>query len=72
MQNIHRSEIPANQVRALFSDHAMSFDLSPGATLSDLADRLDDLGGWGVGLPTAIFLKFRTSMASGSPNQLKQ
>jgi len=58
MQSIHRAATPTNQVVALFADRALSFSLSNGATLADLADRLDDLGQRYIGIPTAIYLKF--------------
>jgi len=58
MQSTHRAGMPTNQVVALFADRALSFSLSSGATLADLADRLDDLGQRHIGMPTAIYLKF--------------
>jgi hypothetical protein len=58
MQNTHRATTPANQVMALYADRALSFDLTNGATFADLADRLDHLGEWHTGVPSAIYLKF--------------
>src|ERR1019366_8702498 len=57
MQSTHRAGMPTNQVVALFADRALSFNLSSGATLADLADRLGDLGQRHIGMPTAIYLK---------------
>jgi hypothetical protein len=55
MQN---TQAEPHQVMALFSGSALSFNLSKGATLADLADRLDCLSERHIGLPTAIFMKF--------------
>lgn len=43
---------------AVFAHSALSFALSDGATLADLADRLDQLGERHTGLPTAIYCTF--------------
>ncbi len=61
MQSTHPPTISANQVTALFADRALSFSLSKDATLADLADRLDNLGDWHTGMPTAVYLKFGTA-----------
>lgn len=58
MKSYAGNGISTNEVRALFSDHATSFDLREGATLVDLAERLDELEAWNSGAPKAIFLKF--------------
>jgi hypothetical protein len=58
MQKTHQTTIPANQVMALFADRVRSFSLARGATFADLADRLDQPGGWDTDMPQAISLKF--------------
>ena len=58
MYSIDLAECPSTRVMALYSNRALSFNLSKGATFADLADRLDELGGRRTGLPTAIMLKF--------------
>jgi len=50
--------MPANQVMALFADRALSFSLSKDVTFAEFADRLDRLGEWHTGMPTAVYLKF--------------
>jgi hypothetical protein len=60
MQNTYPAAMPENLVTALFADRALSFNLSKGATFADLADRLDQLGEWHTGMPTAVNLKFAT------------
>jgi len=57
MQSTDRAGLPTNQVMALFADRSNSFSLSNGTTFADLADRLDHLGDWHIGVPTAIYLK---------------
>jgi hypothetical protein len=59
MQSNRRAGKPSSQVMALFADSALSFGLPKGATLADLADRLDRLGERHIGMPTAIYLQFR-------------
>nr|WP_294507905.1 hypothetical protein [uncultured Rhodopila sp.] len=56
MHSIEPEEIP-NEVTALFAGSAISFDLSPGATFAELADRLDNLGDRHPGTPKAVYLK---------------
>jgi hypothetical protein len=58
MDHVETTAANATHVRALFSDRAASFDLAKDATLTDLIDRLDSVGGWGSGAPTAVFLQF--------------
>ncbi len=57
MQSTDQAELSSSQVVALFPDGVTSFILSNGATFADLADRLDHLGEWHLGAPTAIYLK---------------
>jgi hypothetical protein len=52
------SEAATNEVTALFAASTISFGLSPGATLADLAERLDHFGCRETGKPQAIYLKF--------------
>nr|WP_294522904.1 hypothetical protein [uncultured Rhodopila sp.] len=47
----------SNEVTALFAGSAVSFGLSQGATLADLVERLDNLGGGNSGTPKAVYLK---------------
>lgn len=61
MQGTHQASMPIHRVVALFADKALSFSLSAGATFADLADRLDPMGEWHTGLPTAVYLKFGTA-----------
>lgn len=63
MQNTDQTATPAHEVVALFADRALHFRMSKGATLADLADRLDDHAHWHAGRPTAIYLKL------GAPSQ---
>ena len=67
MKNILTETVPESQVMALFADRVLLFPLSKGATLADLADRLERLDEWHTGLPTAVYLKFgiATSRAAG-------
>jgi hypothetical protein len=58
MQSTHPATISANEVMAVFADRALSFSLSKDATFAELADRLDHLGEWHTGVPTAVYLKF--------------
>ena len=58
MQSTHSATMPMNKVMALFADRALSFNLSKDATFAELADRLDHLGEWHTGMPTAVYLKF--------------
>ena len=69
MQDINQTATPAHQVVALFADRALHFRLSKGATMADLADRLDDLDHWRAGKPTAIYL---TLGAHSQPNPVRQ
>jgi hypothetical protein len=69
MQNTQHTATPAHHVVALFADRALHFRLFNGATLADLADRLDDLGQWHVGTPTAIYLKLG---AASQPISVRQ
>jgi hypothetical protein len=52
------TQIPANQVMAVFADRALSFSVSKDATLAELADHLDRLGEWHTSTPTVVYLKF--------------
>ena len=61
MQLTQKTEMPANQVTALFADAAVSFVLANGATFADLADRLNHLDARHSGLPKAISCKFGTA-----------
>ena len=65
MHSTHRIGLPTNQAVALFSDSALTFNLSNGATFADLADRLDHLGERHVGTPTAIYLTLGSSPRVG-------
>ena len=58
MQSTHPATMPTNQVMALFADRALSFSLSKDVTFAEFADRLDRLGEWHTGMPTAVYLKF--------------
>jgi hypothetical protein len=64
MQTNLLAKTTVNEVIALFSDSAASFELSPGATFADLADRVNRLGENRNGLPVAIFMKFEASRQS--------
>jgi hypothetical protein len=57
MHNSHPPRMTNNHVTALFSDSAIWFSLSMGATFADLADRLEQLGERHTGVPVAIYLK---------------
>ncbi len=61
MQSTHSEAPLASQVMALFADRALSFNLAKDATFAELADRLDHLGEWHTGTPTAVYLKFGTA-----------
>jgi hypothetical protein len=61
MQNTHPNKLLPNQVTALFADSALSFRLPDSATFADLADRLEHVGEGHIGLPTAVYLKFRAA-----------
>jgi hypothetical protein len=58
--------MPINQVVALLPDCILSFDLAKGATLADLANRLDHLGEGHVGMPTAMNLTMGVAQQSMS------
>lgn len=58
MQHTQIATMPTNQVVALFADRALSFNLSEGATLAQLAESLSDMCEWHAGAPTAVSLKF--------------
>ena len=66
MQDIHRTTILTNQVMALFAGSALTFNLPNGATLADLADRLDDFTDRRNGAPKAVYLKFRADRQQSS------
>ena len=59
MQRTRQAGTPIYQVMALFADAAPFFRLPKGATFGDLAGRVDQLGERHVGMPMAIYLKFR-------------
>lgn len=69
MQSFVSAPLPPAHVVALYSSSALSFDLSNGATLADLADRLSDLGDPYAGSPTAIMLKFALPRAPDCTHQ---
>jgi hypothetical protein len=58
MKTFHANRPPAPHVTALFSDGTHSFVLSEGATLAELATRVDDLGASHEGAPIAIHVEF--------------
>lgn len=61
MQNAYEAPAQTNRVTALYTDSALSFNLSKTATFADLADRLDSLGDQHNGTPTAVYMKFSMS-----------
>ena len=44
MINVHTNKPPLNRVTAIFADSSQSFLLPQGATLEQIADRIDRLG----------------------------
>jgi hypothetical protein len=64
MQSTHQAGTPTYRVMALFADAVLSFGLAKGATFADLADRVDQLGKRHIGMPRAIYLKFRMPSAN--------
>jgi hypothetical protein len=44
MVNIQTDNLPLNRVTAVFADGSQSFPLPQGATLEQIADRIDRLG----------------------------
>jgi hypothetical protein len=58
MPSITDSKLRPSRVTAVFGYRPLTFMLSKGATLADLADRLDDLGRRHNAAPLAIGVKF--------------
>lgn len=63
MLNIHHDKSRPSRVTVAFQDSARSFMLSKGATLEDLADRLDRLAARHHGKPVAIEVKLAAASA---------
>lgn len=60
------------RVTALFGDHEQSFDLMPGTTLVQLAERLADLARQNHGWPMGITVVFDTAAKPASNARSRQ
>jgi hypothetical protein len=67
MQNTHDDGLRASRVTAVFGHSALTFKLWKGATLADLAGRLDDLGRRHNAAPVAIGVKFALLRGDKAP-----
>jgi hypothetical protein len=64
MLSIHAASQAPPHVTALFNDGAHSFPLPQGATLAELADRIEALTAMHDGAPISIHIGFDTSATS--------
>ena len=69
MPNVHDDGLQPSRVTALFGHSALTFTLSKGATLADLADHLDHPGRRHQGSPVAIDITFAAPHADAAPSR---
>jgi hypothetical protein len=69
MQKIRDDDPRPSRVTAVFGHSALTFTLSKGATLADLADRLDHPGRLHQGTPVAIGIKFAARRGDEAPSR---
>jgi hypothetical protein len=62
MHKTREHQLRQSRVTAVFEDRALSFILGKGATLEELSDRLTDLGRRHNTRPSAITVKFGSSL----------
>ena len=70
MTNIHTDKPPLNSVTAIFADGSQSFLLRQGATLEQIADRIDRLGTRHESETVAVVVKFAATAQQGSAPRL--
>lgn len=69
----HSNDTPhQDRVTALFGDHELSFDLEPGTTLVQLAERLAELARQNHGWPMGITVLFDTAVEPVHRASLRQ
>ena len=69
MPNVHDDGMQPSRVTAVFGHSALTFTLSKGATLADIADRLDHPGRRHRGMPVAIDITFSALHADAAPSR---
>ena len=67
MTNIHTDKPPLNSVTAIFADGSQSFLLPQGATLEQIADRIDRLGTRHESETVAVVVKFAATAPQALP-----
>ncbi len=67
MPNLPDDGLRPSRVTAVFGNTALTFTLSKGATLADLADRLDHPGRLHKGTPVSIGIKFVARRSDEAP-----
>ena len=70
MTNTHTDKPPLNSVTAIFADGSQSFLLPQGATLEQIADRIDRLGTRHESETVAVVVKFAATAQQGSAPRL--
>lgn len=72
MPDIHDDGLRPSRVTAVFGHSALTFTLSKGATLADLADRLNHPGRRHEGAPVAVGVKFAARDDDATPSRARR
>jgi hypothetical protein len=65
MRNISKQRLIATNVLIRFEDGSESFPVRRGATLADISENLDRIGGWHEGQPISIEVRFKAPEDNG-------